>query len=147
MNAPELLERARTANVTVEVEGNVLRLRAPGPPPPELLDELRANKRDVLAFLRAERQREAAVDDAWNRLSFAYGRYGSPNGWLTTRVRDAEAEVERWWIKAREDPACRGRFFEALDVWMGVALAFISTAGDRSGDAISESDAKKAVRK
>ena len=131
MNAHQLLERARAAGLNIEVEGSSLRLRAPEPPPEDLLEDIAAYKPTLLAHLRAEAQRQAAVDDAWDRISYAYERYGRPQGWLTERVRDAEAQVEKWWLKALEDPEYNTRCIEAIEIWKGVALAFIATANDQ----------------
>ena len=128
MNAVELLERARTANLTVEAEGEGLLLRAPVPPPDDLLEDIATYKPTLLAYLRAERERAAAVDDAWDRIAYTYQRYGSPQGWLTDQVRQAEANVDHWWLKARKNPAHNARCIEAIETWRGVALAFIATA-------------------
>lgn len=120
MNATELLERARAADVQIAVRGGELCVKTAAPPPDGLLDALRAHKPLLLAAL-AERRREAAVTDAWDRLCLRYERCGRPQGWLTTKVREEEAKVERSWLEARDNPAADARFHANLQAWFHAA--------------------------
>lgn len=134
MTPHELLQRAHDAGITVDLDGESLYLRAPKPPPADLLEDLRAYKPSLVAALRAEKAREEAVDAAWDRVTYVYERYGRPRDWVTDRVRDAEARVEELWLRAREDPQYDRRFHEALETWVILAQSYIATAGDRPED-------------
>lgn len=125
MNATQLLERARAVSLNIEAEGNALRLRAPEPPPEDLLEDIATYKRTLLVYLRAEADRQTAVDNAWNKLQRVHLRFGCPDGWLTEQVRRAESSVDFWWLKARENPAYNNIAIEAIETWVGVAVAFI----------------------
>lgn len=50
--AAEALQAARAAGVQVRVDGHDLVLQASSPPPPAVLDLLRLNKANVVAWLR-----------------------------------------------------------------------------------------------
>lgn len=51
--ALDVLKRAKLAGVTLAADGDQLRLKAPKEPPPELIEELRAHKAELLALLAA----------------------------------------------------------------------------------------------
>ena len=130
MNSAELLERARAADVQVAVRGGELCVKTASSPPDGLLDALRAHKPQLLAAL-AERRREAAVADASDRLCLRYERCGRPQGWLTTKVREEEAKVERSWLEAVKDPGADALFHANLQTWFQAADASIEAAGSR----------------
>ncbi len=72
MKAVETLARAREHGVKVIPAGGRLRLRAPAEPPREIIEALRRNKREVLAWLTHQHHQRALVTfnlteapDAW----------------------------------------------------------------------------------
>lgn len=64
MSAAAILSRLADAGVRVEVRGDRLALDAVAPPPPDLLDELRQHRTEVIDFLAAEAARDEAEEAA-----------------------------------------------------------------------------------
>ncbi len=62
MTAAAILARAKAAGLTVEADGDRLRLVASAPPPPALLHDLAGAKAELLALL--ERRADAAAERA-----------------------------------------------------------------------------------
>jgi len=62
MTAAEVLERAHTAGLRIEVDGKDLLLEASTAPPPTVLDELRRHKPEIIVLLQAERDGWTAAD-------------------------------------------------------------------------------------
>ncbi len=62
MTTAALLARAEAAGLTVDADGDRLRLRAAAPPPPALLHDLAGRKADLLALL--ERRADEAAERA-----------------------------------------------------------------------------------
>lgn len=102
MNASELLEKARSGGITVTREGDQLHARADFKPDPDLVDELRHHKPDVLDALRAEEaERQRTIEDAITQLfserpEYRERRVGQVaceiyfGGYLDSPVKDAE---------------------------------------------------------
>lgn len=98
----DLLERARAKGVVLYREGDQVHARVPGDPDPDLIDELRDHKPDVLAALReeeAERRRtiEVAVEMLFSeRPEFRERRVGQVccqlylGGYVDFPVKDCE---------------------------------------------------------
>lgn len=61
--AIDLIERARNLGATLTSTGNKLKWRAPRPLPPDLLDDLRQHKSELLAALQEDEMRVLAGDD------------------------------------------------------------------------------------
>ena len=64
MNAAMLLAKAKAAGVTVEADGNRLRLTSATPPPIALMHDLAGAKAELLALLECQGD-EAAECSAW----------------------------------------------------------------------------------
>ena len=145
MSAPvaELLETVTAAGLELIPDGQTLRVRGPEPLPGDLLDLLRERKPEVMGYLRdqAERQREAAATDAWERLRQLHLRCGCPpvQAWLTDQVQVAEQIAEAAWLTARAEGSAQAhaRALEAIETWLRVAECFVATAaagGPRAGE-------------
>ena len=133
MNAAfEAMTRAYTAELTLTVDGNTLKVKGPDPLPEKIIEELRANKPAVLETINGERRRDAACADTWNRLQETYSREGCPHAdrWLTSDVRFAEYVVEQLWLSSREDSDDDRRFHAALERWERITTEAIGAAAD-----------------
>jgi hypothetical protein len=95
--AARLLETARAAGLSFEVDGDRLVVEIDSEPPPELLAELRAHKPELIAILRP-----APSDNLAERAALVEYGAGVPRGWaegfaaLCTMPAPTGFSSERW---------------------------------------------------
>jgi hypothetical protein len=98
MNVGELLAAVALRGITLEARGDRLRFRPRSAVTPEMLEQLKAHKPDLLAILEAERE---AAESAW-RIEFPPPGDGArPALALDARAGDCGSEC-RWGTKGRE---------------------------------------------
>ena len=88
MSAADALKAARGAGMDLRVEGQVLVLSAPAPPPPAVLDLIARHKVDVIAILRAREKDHWHAED-WRACYDERAAVAEFDGGLSRR--DAEA--------------------------------------------------------
>jgi hypothetical protein len=76
MNATSLLDELRSRGVTLEARGDRLRFRPANAVPPDLVEQLRANKGEVIALLERDSDRQAATEKALATLE-AFSQIGA----------------------------------------------------------------------
>ena len=126
MIAQRLIEDARAAGLSMEVEGGDLIVEADCDPPPELLAELRQHKAEVIAFLvplpPASAPPLPESDDLDERAAIIEYGAGVPRAWaegyaaLTAMPSPTGFSSERW----RRIVDAAGVF---LDRWAAEAIA------------------------
>jgi hypothetical protein len=131
MAAAELLAECSRFGLTVQREGNKIALEAPAPPPPELLDRLRAAKPALLALLSDTAPGPDEIDFA-ERAAIIEFDGGIPREWadgfarLDCATPPAGIPAQRW--RATIDAI--GAF---LDQWAAKASALGWEAADLFG--------------
>jgi hypothetical protein len=110
VNAACLLETARAAGLSLEVEDGNLVVEADYDLPSELIAELRQHKAELIAELgsssvppqrpETERVRDEAADGLWwrDRLAVRSAHWSKLHGWEEAE-RLAWGEIEGWWLR------------------------------------------------
>jgi hypothetical protein len=106
MIAQRLIEDARAAGLSIEVDGGDLIVETDGDPPPSLLAELRQHKAEVIALLRPQTQETVGagqdIDDLDERAAIIEEGANVPKRWaegyaaLASMPAPAGFSPERW---------------------------------------------------
>jgi hypothetical protein len=105
MKAADALAVARQAGVDVRIEGQNLRLRSGGEPPPDVLETLRLHKAEIVALLATDHDAWTAED--WQVFYDERAGIAEYNGGISRD--EAEARAFEWciheWMEQHPEPS------------------------------------------